>query len=151
MGDNIGYWIGRRYGRDLLVRYGHLVRIDGRHLVLGEYLFARFGGMIVFFGRFVAFLRVYAALLAGANRLPPFEFALYNAAGGITWAAIFGLGGYALGDNMERLLGPLGWITLVTAAVGFYFMWSFYKSHEERLLAKAAIAQAASPTRAKQA
>ena len=142
LGDNIGFWAGRRFGRNLVVRYGHVVGIDARHLALGEYLFARHGGIIVFCGRFVAFLRVYAALLAGTNRLPPLQFAFYNATGGVAWAAAFGLGGYALGKNIERLLGPLGWITLAAAAIGSYFLWSFYKKHEEQLLAKAARAQA---------
>jgi membrane protein DedA with SNARE-associated domain len=82
LGDNVGFWIGRRWGRTLLMKYGHYVGIDGQKLALGEYLFMRFGGMIVFFGRFVALLRVYAAL-AGINRLRPAEFAVYNAAGGV--------------------------------------------------------------------
>ena len=65
LGDNVGFWIGRRFGRTLLMKYGHYVEVDRQKLALGEYLFMRFGGMIVFFGRFVALLRVYAALLAG--------------------------------------------------------------------------------------
>jgi membrane protein DedA with SNARE-associated domain len=143
LGDNVGFWAGRRFGRKLLLKYGHLIRIDSRHLALGEYFFARYGGAIVFCGRFVAFLRVYAAILAGANRLPPLEFTIYNATGGLAWAAAFGLGGYALGKNIERLLGPLGWITLASAAVGSYFLWSFYKSHENQLIAKVEGAEAA--------
>jgi membrane protein DedA with SNARE-associated domain len=143
LGDNIGFWVGRRFGRTLLIKYGHLARIDSRHLALGEYLFARYGGAIVFFGRFVAFLRVYAAILAGANRLPPLEFAIYNATGGVAWATAFGLGGFALGKNIERLLGPWGWLILASFAIGSYFLWSYYKSHEDLLLAKAMGAQSA--------
>lgn len=69
LGDNVGLWVGRRFGRTLLLKHGHRIGINERELILGEYLFQRYGGSIVFFGRFVAFLRVYAGLLAGANRL----------------------------------------------------------------------------------
>jgi hypothetical protein len=65
LGDNIGYWVGRSFGRSLLLKYGHYAGIGTQKLALGEYLFMRYGGAIVFFGRFVALLRVYAALLAG--------------------------------------------------------------------------------------
>ena len=103
LGDNFGFWAGRRFGRSLLLKHGHLIRIGSRQLALGEYLFARYGGAIVFFGRFVAFLRVYAAILAGTNRLRPLHFAIYNAAGGVIWATIFGLGGYLVGKNVETV------------------------------------------------
>ena len=57
LGDNLGFWVGRRYGQDLLTRYGPRVGLDGRKQQLGRYLFKRYGGAIVFFGRFVAVLR----------------------------------------------------------------------------------------------
>jgi membrane protein DedA with SNARE-associated domain len=106
LGDNIGYWVGRTFGRALLLRYGNYVGIGAQKLALGEYLFMRYGGSIVFFGRFVALLRVYAALLAGINRLKPVDFALYNGAGGLVWASSFGLTGYFLGKNLQHFVGP---------------------------------------------
>jgi membrane protein DedA with SNARE-associated domain len=137
LGDNVGFWIGRRWGRTLLMKYGHYVGIDGQKLALGEYLFMRFGGMIVFFGRFVALLRVYAALLAGINRLRPAEFAVYNAAGGVVWAATSGLGGYLFGKNLQHFIGPIGWIALIAFVAGGYFVWAFFKTRERRFLADA--------------
>jgi membrane protein DedA with SNARE-associated domain len=94
LGDNIGFWVGREFGEPLLEKWGHLVGLDARKRILGRYLFARYGGLIVFFGRFVALLRAFAALLAGANGLAPWRFFAFNAAGGIVWATLFGLGGY---------------------------------------------------------
>ena len=143
LGDNFGFWAGRRFGRTLLLKHGHLIRIGSRQLALGEYLFARYGGAIVFWGRFVAFLRVYATILAGTNRLQPLHFAIYNAAGGLVWATIFGLGGFLVGKNVEYFLGPIGWVALASFAVGGYLLWSFFKSHEERFLADAERALAA--------
>src|SRR6266849_1781838 len=95
VGDNIGFWVGREFGTSLLSKWGYLIGLDERKRNLGRYLFARHGGKIVFFGRFVALLRAFAALLAGANGLPPMRFLIFNAAGGIVWATVFGVGGYA--------------------------------------------------------
>src|SRR5665213_1638394 len=137
LGDNVGFWIGRRFGRTLLMKYGHRVGVDRQKLALGEYLFMRFGGRIVFVGRFVALLRVYAALLAGINRLRPLDFAVYNAAGGAIWAATFGLGGYLFGKNLQHFVGPIGWVALVVFVAGCYVLWAFFKTHERRFLAAA--------------
>src|SRR5579859_3233228 len=83
VGDNIGYWVGREVGTPVVARWGYVIGLDERRRNLGHYLFARHGGKIVFFGRFVALLRAFAALLAGVNRLPPLRFFAFNAAGGL--------------------------------------------------------------------
>lgn len=137
LGDNLGFWVGRRYGPGLLTRYGAKVGLDERKQQLGRYLFKRYGGAIVLFGRFIALLRTYAALLAGATGLSPAVFFAWNAAGGIIWACIFGFGGYLLGKGLERIAGPVGWIALVLAVVGGFVLWRFFKKHEERLLTAA--------------
>jgi membrane protein DedA with SNARE-associated domain len=137
MGDNIGFWVGREFGRRILERYGSYIGLDEKRLKLGQYLFDRHGGKIVFFGRFVAFLRAFAALLAGVNRFPPLRFLAFNAAGGIVWAGLFGLGGYVLGETIHRIAGPIGWIGLACAVIAAAVGWRFFKMHEERLLAQA--------------
>src|SRR5918997_3582453 len=70
LGDNLGYWIGRRIGRPLLARYGRRIGLTPQRLRLGEYLFARRGGTIVVVARFIVFLRPPAARLARAGALP---------------------------------------------------------------------------------
>ncbi len=90
-----------------------------------------------FFGRFVALLRAFAALLAGANGLSPWRFFVFNAAGGIVWATMFGLGGYFLGEGIRHIAGPVGWALLIAALVLIFVLWRYYKKHEEALLAKA--------------
>jgi len=85
----------------------------------------------------VAFLRAFAALLAGANRLPPARFFAYNAAGGIVWATVFGIGGYALGAQFHRIAGPFGLLMLVVALVCVVLGWRYLKRHEEQLLERA--------------
>lgn len=137
VGDNIGFWIGRTFGAALLTKLGDLVGLDERKRKLGRYLFSRHGGKIVFFGRFVALLRAFAALLAGANGFAPLPFFLYNAAGGIVWASLFGAGGYFLGEGLRHIAGPFGWVTFAAAAAGAFAMWRYYKKHEERFMAAA--------------
>jgi membrane protein DedA with SNARE-associated domain len=137
VGDNIGFWVGREFGEPLLEKWGDLVGLDARKRKLGRYLFARYGGSIVFFGRFVALLRAFAAVLAGANNLAPRRFFVFNALGGIVWATVFGLGGYLLGAGIHRIAGPLGWAMLILALAAMLVLWRYFKQHEEALLLKA--------------
>ena len=133
IGDNIGYLIGRSIQLRLLVRYGRYIRLDQPRLKVGQYLFRRHGGKIVFFGRFVAFLRTFAAVLAGANRMPWPHFLLMNALGGLCWASIFGGGAYLFGEQIARVAGPVSLLLLVVAiglvAAGIVF----FRRHEREL------------------
>jgi membrane protein DedA with SNARE-associated domain len=146
VGDNIGFWVGREFGEPLLERWGHLVGLDARKRMLGRYLFAPYGGSIVFFGPFVALLRAFAAALAGANALAPWRFFLFNALGGIVRATVFGLGGYLLGASIHRVAGPVGWTMLILALAAVLVLWRYFKHHEERLLAKAELEKEVRPT-----
>lgn len=103
LGDNAGYWLGRTAGQRLADRYGRLVRLDRDKLRVGRYLFAEYGGKVVFFGRFVAVLRTYAAFLAGVSRMSWSRFLIANAAGGALWAALYTYGAYLLGSRASRV------------------------------------------------
>jgi membrane protein DedA with SNARE-associated domain len=137
IGDNIGFWIGREFGVNLLMRYGGHVGVGPPQLRLGQYLFMRWGGAIVFFGRFVALLRILAAVLAGANHFDPLKFLFYNAAGGICWSLLFGIGGYVFGVAINRIAGPIGWLGLAGAVLGAVALWRYWKINEERLMKEA--------------
>jgi membrane protein DedA with SNARE-associated domain len=50
LGDNLGFWVGREGGYRLLRRYGRYIRLEERRLKLGQYLFLKHGGKVVFFG-----------------------------------------------------------------------------------------------------
>ena len=137
IGDNAGYWVGREFGFPIVLKYGRYVRIDEARLKLGQYLFQRHGGKIVFFGRFVAVLRAFAALLAGINRLDWGRFFTFNALGGVVWASIFGFGGFFLGHAFEHYARPVGIGALVCAIVGAVAASRFISHHEKRLMAEA--------------
>jgi membrane protein DedA with SNARE-associated domain len=137
LGDNVGYLIGRSIGIRLVARYGRYVRLDEPRLKVGQYLFLRHGGKIVFFGRFVAFLRTYAALLAGMNRMSWPHFLIVNALGGICWAALFGGGAYLFGAQVKRVTGPAS-LLLVLAAIGLVAAGIFFFRRHERELERRA-------------
>jgi membrane protein DedA with SNARE-associated domain len=129
VGDNVGYWIGRTGGRELLERWEPLARHTRRVLPPTERFFEKHGGKTVFIARFIAVLRITAAWVAGISRMPWWRFFLWNAAGGIAWATLVGLvafyGGKAAADAIGRYgLYGLGVIAAVAviASVAFLFV-----------------------------
>jgi membrane protein DedA with SNARE-associated domain len=142
-GDNIGYGIGHWGGYRLVRRYGRIIRLHEGRLKLGQYLFRRHGGKVVFFGRFVSVLRAYAAFLAGTNRMPWRRFLVFNAAGGILWAAVFGTGAYLLGQQISGLSQTAAIVLGIVAVVVIAAFVVFLRRNEERLMADA---EAAIPT-----
>ena len=137
LGDNLGFWVGREGGYRLLRRYGRYLRLEERRLKLGQYLFLKHGGKVVFFGRFVAVLRAWAAFLAGTNRMRWPRFLFFNTAGGIIWATLYGVGGYVLGDTIHRVTGPIGPITLALAVLLIIVGIVLVRRNEERLAEEA--------------
>jgi membrane protein DedA with SNARE-associated domain len=105
LGDNLGFYIGRTGGYQILRRYGRHIRLDEPMLKVAEYLFQRYGIWIVFMGRFVSMLRTFTAFLGGESRMPWMRFAASNAAAIILWATGVGLLGFELGS---RVVGPAG-------------------------------------------
>ena len=133
VGDNLGYWLGSRFGYPLLLRFGPQVGLSEGRIKVGQYLFMCHGGKVVFFGRFVALLRILAAFLAGVNRMEWPKFLLANALGGVTWAAVFAFGGYTLGSIAFRLQGVLGPIVLIAAAIAFLGCGFLIQHYEDQL------------------
>ena len=116
-GDNIGYFVGRTGGRAFVERFGRYLFLKPKHLDRAEKFFARHGNKTVFFGRFIAILRTWSAFLAEVNHMNWRAFLVYNAAGGILWAIIYGTIGYVAGrifhDNftaVEHIARTISWI-----------------------------------------
>ena len=136
VGDSAGYLIGRTVGWPFLLRHGHRVGLTQARLRVGRLLFLRHGGKVVFFGRFVAFLRVLAAGLAGASEMPWPRFAVFNIAGAATWIGLFGGAAYLLGTQAHRLTGPVGVAALALGIVGAAAAVVLVRREEARLRAE---------------
>jgi membrane protein DedA with SNARE-associated domain len=94
----------------------------------------------VFFGRFVAVLRMFTALLAGANSMPAGRFFFFNITGGVCWACLFGFGAYAVGSGIYTISGTLSVISLgLFIAVGFALSM-FMRRNEVTLRRRAELA-----------
>ena len=139
VGDNIGYLIGHWGGYRILVRFGKYVRLDQAKVKVARYLFKKRGGIVVFFGRFISILRAYAAFLAGVSRMPWRNFLFFNAAGGITWASLYGFSAFFLGNELTKLGHLLALAFGVVGLVGIVGGILFIRSHEKRLEALAEI------------
>jgi len=134
IGDNIGYWIGRKGGRKLLEREGPFYARRMALLVHGDRFFDNHGPKAVFLGRWVALLRVTAAVLAGANQMDARKFFAWNALGGICWAVSVGVVGYALGATGERLIHEFGIWAAVAAFAALAAVLAFLAIRERRAL-----------------
>jgi membrane protein DedA with SNARE-associated domain len=133
LGDNVGYTIGHWGGYRILVRYGRYVRLDEAKVKLARYIFLKHGSKVVFFGRFVSVLRTYAAFLAGTARMPWWRFFAFNAAGGIVWSLIYGLGAYLLGQQLQHLTRTADVALGIGAVVGVVAFLVFLARNEKRL------------------
>jgi membrane protein DedA with SNARE-associated domain len=108
IGDNIGYWLGRKAARPLIFRYERLRRYADRVLPPAERFFERHGGKAVFLARFFGGLRVTGAWMAGITRMEWWRFLFWNAAGGIVWAVAVGLLAYYAGKAAADALARYG-------------------------------------------
>lgn len=139
VGDSIGYMIGRRYGMSLFAWLGRRFprHFGPGHVKVAERLFARWGVWAVFFGRFVALLRIFAGPLAGALKLPYYKFLAANVTGGIVWAAGTTFAVYYLGIIAETWLKRFSWVGLVVAIAGGLAIAWYTRRRTDRLAREA--------------
>lgn len=110
-GDTLGFWIGRRRGREVLLRDGFMAAHRRHAVARADRFFARHGLATVFVGRFVPGVRVVAAVMAGASHMPWRRFALANTSGAVVWATTVA--------GLAYLLGPSGAAMLALGGLAF--------------------------------
>jgi len=137
VGGSIAYGLGWWGGYALLVRHGSRVGLRQQQMKVAHYLFQRRGAVVVFLGRFVLVLRSFAGLLAGATRMSPPPFLLWNAAGSAVWATLYGLVAYAAGSAFTNQSGPLSIAFASAAVVAVVSGAVVLRRHEQRLRAQA--------------
>jgi membrane protein DedA with SNARE-associated domain len=124
VGDNIGYLIGKRLGRVVLLRYGEKIGFTPKRLSQVEAVFARYGTFTVAFARFFNVLRQLNGVVAGTLRMDWWRFLLFNALGCALWVLTWGLTGFYLGEHVSnisrfaRSFGLLGAIIVAVLVIG---------------------------------
>jgi len=105
-GDNLGFWLGRRYGRRAIDRFGHLAYVSPARLQKITAFMTRYGALAIFAARFIVGLRTLAGPLAGATGVRPLTFIIANALGALVYvpyAVGVGYGiGWSFGDVIAR-------------------------------------------------
>jgi len=107
-GDLTSYALGRRLGRDFLVRHGPKLKITGDRLAHVEGFFDRHGGPTILIGRFIGLVRALAPFVAGASRMPLRRFLPYDVVGAGLWAALFCLLGYFFWRSLDKVEAYIG-------------------------------------------
>jgi membrane-associated protein len=134
LGDNVGFAIGRRYGRRLFLAPGPLHEHRLKVLELGEPFFAKHGPKAVFLGRWISGLRIASAWLAGMNRMRWPVFVVWNALGGIAWASSVAFSVYFLGSVAEHALSIVGpaAAAVVVVLIGAVVAWRWRRHRRGR-------------------
>lgn len=134
VGDNIGFWVGHHFGRGFLLKVGRFFFLTPKRLEHMEHYFKSHGNKTILVARFITGLRVFAALLAGASKMPWRVFVVYNVAGAILWSVVITTLGYIFGQSLPLLVkwvGRSGTILLIAAVVIGLVIWRVRK-HRKR-------------------
>jgi membrane protein DedA with SNARE-associated domain len=133
IGDSIGYFVGRKAGRRLFERLGRRFHhFSEDRITRAEKYFHKYGVWTVFFGRFVALLRIFAGPMAGMLRMHYPRFLAANAAGGIAWSVTIGVVAYKVGDNADKIFGRVSLWALVGIAVVVVTLYVVHKVRTRR-------------------
>ncbi|MCQ8780705.1 DedA family protein [Mangrovibrevibacter kandeliae] len=116
LGDNLGYFVGHRYGRKLVVRYGAKVGLTEERFELVEERYRRSGPALVLIARFILILRQLNGFVAGTMRMHWIRFGLYNAIGAALWVGGYALGAYLFGQALQSFFErDITWILMLGA------------------------------------
>jgi membrane protein DedA with SNARE-associated domain len=140
VGEVVGFWIGRRFGYQLLNRYGARLGLTEGRITIGQWLFVRYGGRFVFIARFLPFLRNMAAVLAGTNSMAQHSFYFASATAAAAWITCYGLAAYSFGEAFGNLASPAAIALGLAAAVIVLATPVVILRYEKRILARAELA-----------
>jgi len=135
VGDNIGFAIGHHYGRNVLLRVGRFFFLTPKRFAHMENYFERHGNKTILVARFITGLRVFAALLAGASKMPWRVFIVFNVAGAVLWSVVITTLGYLFGQSLPLLVkwvGRSGTILLISAIVIGIVVWRVRKHRKSK-------------------
>ena len=133
-GEIVGFWIGRQFGHQLLMRYGARLGFTEGRIRIGQWLLVRYGGRFVFIARFLPFLRNIAAVLAGTNSMGQHSFYFASATAAVAWIICYGLGAYSFGEAFANLASPVAVLLGLVATLIILAAPVLILRYERRLL-----------------
>ncbi len=155
MGDTVSFFVGRRLGRDFLIRHGARVQVTPERLEQVEHYMDQHGGKTIVVGRFIGLVRALAPFIAGASKMEYRNFMPYDVIGAGAWASAFCLLGYVFSQRLEEVIhyterGVLifGWV-IGTTVLLVYLVRRFRKPVEREKLGRWLDAQQLHPVRGK--
>jgi membrane protein DedA with SNARE-associated domain len=137
LGNIAGFWVGRRFGQQLLMTYGPRVGLTESRIKIGQWLFLRHGGTFVFVARFLPFLRNMAALLAGTNGMTQNKFYSASTSAAVVWVMFYTLGAYSLGEAFTKVATPAAVVLACVTVLILVGVPMLVMRYEKRLLALA--------------
>ncbi len=136
-GDFILYWVGRRFGKEILSHKRLTWFFTPKRIKAINYYFHRYGNRTLFFGRFMVGLRSTIFLSSGAFKIPFRRVVLFNGIAASFSVSFVCFLGYYFGDRIDQVLYWLKrlehWIGLVVGiAIGIFLVWifRFFKKQE---------------------
>lgn len=135
LGAQVGYWLGRRFGRSLFKPDARVLKTE--RLTQAEDYFAHYGGRSLVIGRFVPFVRTFVPIAAGVTRYSYPRFTLFNALGSVLWGIGVTYAGVALGgvefvhQNLEVLILLIVFVSVLP------MVWQFAAGRRKKATAPA--------------
>jgi membrane-associated protein len=132
MGDNVGYWLGKKFGRSIFSKQGSFL-LDPARIIAAERFYKKHGAKTIVLARFMPIVRTIAPVLAGVGSMHWRTFVFFNVIGALVWGVGLSLAGYILGAQVpgadHYILPIVITIVVVSAAPG---LWHFFKDHRNR-------------------
>jgi len=132
LGDSVGYWSGKKYGRQLFDRdQGFFFK--KKHLYDAEIFYEKHGKSTIIIARFIPIIRTFAPIVAGIGNMKYLSFISYNIFGGIFWVTALLLSGYFLGGiipNPDKYIVPIAFLIIVISFLPVVFKMIRYKFHK---------------------
>ncbi len=136
VGEIVGFWIGRRFGYQLLKRHGARLGLTEGRIKIGQWLFVQYGGRFVFIARFLPVFRNMAAVLAGTNSMAQHSFYFASGTAAVAWIMCYGFAAYSFGEAFANLASPAAVFLGLAAALMVLAVPALILRYEKRLLAK---------------
>lgn len=133
IGDSVGYWSGKKYGRKLFERDENFF-FKRKRLEEAEVFYQKHGKYTIIIARFIPIIRTFAPIVAGIGKMNYRTFISYNIFGGILWTTSFLLAGYFLGNlipNLDKYLIPITIFIILISILPIIF--KIYRSKVESL------------------